>query len=101
MALGLVRLVKSIPKLILLAEPETKFGEPLVIGIALTNPDRTRVIRVGLLVCPLRKKADIACYMMGRIKELCCLKNHLDDMLVAMQFGRNARDEAESKDVHL
>jgi len=68
MTFGLMNLVLSIPILVFLAEPESKFTQPAIIGSTLTNPNCARMIDVGLLIRSIRKRTS--CYMMGGIQQL-------------------------------
>lgn len=100
MVLARMLLLRTEAKAILLAQGQAELAQPDIVVEAGTGPDGRRVLLVlnrqvaALLgALTLRGRTEIWLdlnNMMGRVEKLSGLKNHLDDMLVAMP-ARTAR----------
>ena len=93
MSFGFVHALVAIG--LLLAQPEAQRAQPLVICQTGTSPDRARMLHVGSFVGSLVRFVG-----MRRIQQLGGLQDHLDDMFVAVLFGRPPWVSGQYEDIH-
>jgi len=88
------------PKCIFVNQSQKQREKPKIIGLALTNPNRTWMIKVGGLINIVKRLLTRLRDVVRRREELSRFQNHFDDMFVGVVAGGDDRIRVEIKDVH-